>query len=44
MRFELNAELEFQRNRERYAFLRWGQKAFQQFRQSCRRTQGSFTR
>ncbi len=23
-----NAELEFQRNRERYAFLRWGQKAF----------------
>src|SRR5437879_1535602 len=23
-----NAELEFQRNRERYAFLRWGQQAF----------------
>jgi aconitate hydratase len=23
-----NAELEFERNRERYAFLRWGQKAF----------------
>jgi aconitate hydratase len=23
-----NAELEFQRNRERYEFLRWGQKAF----------------
>ncbi|HXW18534.1 MAG TPA: aconitase family protein, partial [Candidatus Acidoferrales bacterium] len=27
-----NAELEFLRNRERYAFLRWGQKAFQNFR------------
>ncbi|MBI3932463.1 MAG: aconitate hydratase AcnA [Acidobacteria bacterium] len=27
-----NAELEFQRNRERYEFLRWGQKAFQNFR------------
>jgi len=26
-----NAELEFQRNRERYEFLRWGQKAFQSF-------------
>ena len=26
--FGLNAELEFQRNKERYAFLRWGQKAF----------------
>jgi aconitate hydratase len=26
--FSLNAELEFSRNRERYAFLRWGQKAF----------------
>ena len=25
-----NAELEFERNRERYAFLRWGQKAFRQ--------------
>jgi aconitate hydratase len=24
-----NAEMEFQRNRERYAFLRWGQSAFQ---------------
>ena len=29
--FMLNAELEFQRNRERYAFLRWGQGAFQNF-------------
>ena len=27
-----NAALEFARNRERYAFLRWGQKAFDQFR------------
>src|SRR5690348_2128053 len=26
-----NAELEFERNRERYAFLRWGQKAFDNF-------------
>src|SRR2546426_7784361 len=26
-----NAELEFERNRERYAFLRWGQKAFANF-------------
>ena len=24
----LNAELEFQRNKERYGFLRWGQTAF----------------
>mgnify|MGYP001095684083 CR=1 FL=1 len=27
-----NAEVEFQRNRERYEFLRWGQKAFDRFR------------
>ena len=27
-----NVELEFQRNRERYQFLRWGQKAFDNFR------------
>ena len=27
-----NAEIEFQRNRERYEFLRWGQKAFGNFR------------
>src|SRR5438067_12025327 len=26
--FQLNAELEFSRNKERYAFLRWGQTAF----------------
>ena len=30
--FERNAELEFERNRERYAFLRWGQGAFENFR------------
>ena len=30
--FELNANLEFSRNKERYAFLRWGQNAFNQFR------------
>jgi len=29
--FSLNAELEFSRNRERYAFLRWGQRAFRNF-------------
>ena len=27
-----NAEMEFQRNRERYEFLKWGQKAFRNFR------------
>src|SRR5256884_534248 len=30
--FGLNAELEFRRNVERYAFLRWGQAAFQNFK------------
>ncbi|MEX0602193.1 MAG: aconitate hydratase AcnA [Bacteroidota bacterium] len=30
--FLANAELEFHRNRERYAFLRWGQQAFRNFR------------
>ncbi len=29
---ERNVEIEFQRNRERYEFLRWGQKAFHNFR------------
>jgi aconitate hydratase len=29
--FTLNAELEFSRNKERYAFLRWGQRAFRNF-------------
>src|SRR5512139_3487917 len=28
----MNAEREFERNRERYAFLRWGQQAFTNFR------------
>ena len=27
----LNAQIEFARNQERYAFLRWGQKAFRNF-------------
>jgi aconitate hydratase len=31
MAFTRNAELEFERNRERYAFLRWGQGAFHNF-------------
>ena len=30
--FEVNAEREFERNEERYEFLRWGQKAFDNFR------------
>jgi len=30
--FEKNVEMEFQRNGERYAFLRWGQTAFDNFR------------
>jgi aconitate hydratase len=30
--FALNAGLEFSRNRERYAFLRWGQRAFDNFK------------
>ncbi len=29
---QLNAEIEFARNRERYEFLRWGQRAFKNFR------------
>jgi aconitate hydratase len=29
---QINAEIEFQRNRERYEFLRWGQRAFENFR------------
>ncbi len=38
-----NVELEFERNRERYAFLRWGQGAFDGCA-SCRRTPASSTR
>jgi aconitate hydratase len=30
--FERNVELEYQRNRERYQFLRWGQEAFHNFK------------
>ncbi|PYP36123.1 MAG: aconitate hydratase, partial [Gemmatimonadetes bacterium] len=30
--FQINADLEFQRNRERYALLRWAQKTFRGFR------------
>jgi aconitate hydratase len=30
--FHYNAELEFQRNKERYVFLKWGQNAFKNFR------------
>ena len=30
--FQRNAELEFERNEERYAFLRWGQTAFDNFK------------
>src|SRR6187401_950534 len=30
--WQLNAHLEYQRNRERYVFLRWGQTAFRNFR------------
>ncbi|APZ43659.1 aconitate hydratase AcnA [Acidihalobacter ferrooxydans] len=30
--FSLNAALEYQRNRERYAFLKWGQSAFSNFK------------
>src|SRR5438270_4416380 len=32
MAFQRNAELEFERNKERYAFLRWGQGAFDDFK------------
>ena len=30
--FEINVDLEFERNNERYEFLKWGQKAFHNFR------------
>ena len=30
--FDLNTRIEFQRNRERYEFLKWGQKAFSNFK------------
>jgi aconitate hydratase len=30
--WQINSDLEYQRNRERYVFLRWGQQAFENFR------------
>ena len=30
--FRVNSEMEFERNRERYVFLKWGQQAFQNFK------------
>src|SRR3990167_6518910 len=30
--FRENSAIEFERNKERYAFLKWGQKAFRNFR------------
>lgn len=30
--FQINADLEFERNKERYAFLRWGQESFSNFK------------
>ncbi len=30
--FRINEELDYERNRERYAFLKWGQRAFQNFK------------
>ena len=41
--FARNVELEFERNLERYAFLRWGQGAFRDFK-SSRPERGSCTR
>jgi aconitate hydratase len=32
MAFQTNVDLDYQRNRERYEFLRWGQRAFENFR------------
>ncbi len=40
---DMNALLEFQRNKERYAFLRWGQTGFR-ISPSCRRIPASCTR
>ena len=40
---DLNGKIEFERNGERYSFLRWGQKAFATSRW-CRRTPASCTR
>ena len=43
-RFQANAELEFERNRERYAFLRWGQERVPRTSAWCRPTPASATR
>ena len=40
---DLNMKLEFQRNRERYQFMKWGMQAFDTFR-SCRPASASCTR
>ena len=42
--FRVNAEREFERNQERYAFLRWGQEGFRQLQGRARRTRASCTR
>ena len=42
--FRINAEREFERNEERYAFLRWGQDGVRRLRRSCRPTPASSTR
>ena len=42
--FARNVELEFERNRERYAFLRWGQKALPRLQGRAARDRASCTR
>ena len=42
--FQKNAEREYERNRERYAFLRWGQTRVRRTSPWCRRTRASATR
>ncbi len=39
-----NNRIEFERNGERYSFLRWGQSAFREFQAWCRPTPASCTR
>ena len=41
---QLNTSHEYERNSERYRFLRWGQQAFSNLRVSCRPGPGSATR
>ena len=40
----INAEKEFERNNERYEFLKWGQKSLRQLQRLCRRRRVSCTR